>query len=506
MAKGDQEDVMNAAKSQMGTDSTAMNTAINNTQNRIGTPAQTVNGVTTPATGLLGQQQQQLGAATQQFQNFAGSGGVSADTSKSLGAGAGSIANSIPNLDPTLATALGPGPGSIAGSIPTPDYSAPAAGYGSMASTGGVNLGSDQATYQSLQQPNAVNQNIVGQLSNTSGMFGGVNNTIDQLKGIASTGGVSASDIGNINRPELLNEEATGGYSPTDIANIKKEGNSTIGSYYSSLQDSLARSKAASGYGPGFSAATQAAARQGAVDAGNNDVNTNATIAQNVIGNKNRASTTLAGNQLSLSGLTSANKQNALQTAGNLGTTETGQQIQALASAGGLNQTQQQIVMAAANGDVNAQAIIQSGKLAGLAGLTGTITAGANAAQAKAGLASSNTSGLADLLSKNNLGKAQLDSSNQTNLAGMTQQGQEFGASGLAGLYNSTNTQLSTQDQQLIQSLGLNADQQAALISIMQKNATAPGTGQQAFDNIMKGVGAGAGALGGLANYQSQFA
>lgn len=460
-AKGDQESNMGQIAQQRTTASNNQQTATNNAAARIGTPASTgANGVTTPATGLLGQQSNQLDAVTKGYNNFAGTGGVSDQATQ----------------------ALGTGPGSIAGGVAAPDYSLANAGYGQIAATGGVNLSGDQSTFSSLQQPNGTNNNIVNNLSDistgtpTASTVGGVNNSISALNNFAATGGVDQATLDQLNSPLYNEYEQTGGYSDQDIANITKQSNSVIPSYYSSLQDQLKRTQAAQGYGPGFSDAAQAAVRQGAVDSGSQALSTGINIQNAIRQGKMSAAQQNSADALGLIQYTTPAKEAALAAAGQQGLGLLGQETGAEESAGSLNSQQQQIMIAAASGDVNAQKIIQSGQLAGLGGLSSNITSANNAA----------------------LNTATLASNNEKSLSSQQQQGEEFGTSGLGSLYNSTTNQLSDEEKNYLTSLGMSATQQQQLLSLLVNEGSQQGSTSQGFSNLFKGVGAGVGALTGL--------
>lgn len=494
MAKGDQEETMNAIRGQRTTAQDAMNPINAGFNSQIG--ATGVGGQ--PGTGLKGQQQTQLNDLTPRLQNFAGTGGVSDSAKTDLGSGQNSIVGRMPGLDPTLTAGLGTGSNSIANNIPTPDYSKSNAGYGDLAATGGVDVSNSEQTLKGLQGPNDTNTNIVNKLSNVSNLQGGVNDSISKLNSFGATGGMSDEDKANVLRPLFFQNEQTGGYTDQDQANIKKESNSVIPSYYSSLSDSLARQKASSGYNPGFSDANRSLMQQGAVASGDQALKTDINLADTIRAGKMDAAKAIQSGQLGISGITTPAKLSALQSAGQLGSTNVGQQVSGLEAAGGLNQDQQKIMQAAAMGDVTAQQLIQSGKIAGTGGLASNTTAAAQAAQAKAGLASSNAGELLNTQSSDAINRARLASSNVSGLAGMTQEGQQYGISGLGSLYNSSTNQLSDAQKMQIQSLGLTADQQARLLEIMQKNSEQPGQDQQMFGNILKGVGAASGAISGL--------
>lgn len=493
-AKGDQENTMAAINKQRTTtqnNTTGYQTANNNRIGSVGSIDPNT-GVTTPGSGLMNQQQNQLNEATNNYRNFAGTGGVSQSTTNALS----------PN-----------GPNSIAGNIKQPNYDNLSQDYQNIAATGGIDptqtnnaingLGSVDYSQSTDASSKLGNMNPLGDISGvTKGLqnidYSGVNNSVGNLNNFASTGGVTAQDLSNLNRPLFYENEQTGGYSPTDIANIKKESNAPISSFYSSLQDEMNRQKAASGYGPGFSDAAQAATRQGAVAAGNQDLQTNIGLAESIRQGKMDAAKQLAANQLGLTQATTGAKEAALSSAGNLGLGITGQEGSNLAATGGLinsanniragalgsagslanskNANQIGALSDSGNLSANLQKILQSGKLAGLGGMMDANNATAT----------------------NSLNQGKLASSNASTLGGMQQQGQEFGTSGLSSLYNSTTGQISQALAQQLSALGLDANEQQQLLALLSQEGTQPGSTATAFGNVFKGIGAGAGALSGL--------
>lgn len=532
MAKGDQEKLNNDISDEKTRVVAQNQNYLTGLQQRIGNPSSVDrSGQVTNGTGLRGQQEQQLNTVTPQFQNFASTGGISPTTSRDLGNQytPGSIANTYASKVGDVNNNTFTPYGSVAGALGSgPQYGEADQGFRSLASTGGIDPTRAQNTFSALQTGQGqASPDIIKKLSDTSGMFGdvsdstnklksvdfsGVNNSISNLNDFSATGGMSASDLANINRP-LFNEfEQTGGYSDQDKANIKKESNATVSANYNNLADAMNRQKASSGYGPNFGAAQKSLARQSAMASGDQDLSTNINLSNAVRQGRMSAAQQIAANQLGISSITTpaklaamndagqlglgitGQKASNLNNAGQLGLGATGQQIGALESAGDLSRSYGQLQLAAAQGDLAAQKAIQEGKIAGNQGLASDQTAGANYGLSKAGILSENA--------KTQLGAAgnvaSLTSGNVGNLAKMTQEGQEYGTSGLASLYGSTTGQISDADKNYLAGLGLDENSMQQLLQLQQKASVQPGKNQQMFGNIMQGIGAGAGALSGL--------
>ena len=363
------------------------------------------------------QQSDQLAAATAGYNNFASTGGLSDSMIASLSGGGGGVA----------------------------DFSAPLAGYKSIAQNGGVDYSNDQATYAGLQNPNSALQS-------------GITNSVSSLNNFGQTGGLTQADYAALNQPVFSEFAQTGGYSDTDLANIKKESNQVIPSYYSNVTDALKRQQAASGYGAGFSDANMAAMRQGAVDTGNQQLSTQINLQDAVRQGRMSAAQQLAANELGVIQYTTPSKEKAL------------------ADAGQLNATQAQIMINAANGDVNAQNIIAQNKLSAYGGETAVATAQGNQANASAAIGAANARAL----------------------AGLEQGGKEFGVSGLDSLYNSTNSQLAGEEKNMLSSIDSSASQQQGLLNTQAGLSNQPGSTAQGFSNVFKGIGSLASGLTGL--------
>lgn len=431
-AKGDQEATMGDIKKQRSASASSYDPYLNQTKRNIGsqTSIDPNTGLTTPGSGLMGQQESQLNDLTPRLKNFASTGGIS-DQSRS---------------------ALGNNPNSIANSIETPDYSYPNAGYKDFSSTGGVDLSRPTQTFGDMQDVN-------------SDSYSGMNSSIKGLQGIGATGGMTAEQSGQLGKTAGFygNLMDTGGYSTEDIANIKNESNSVIPSYFSSLKDSLDQRRAASGYGPGFSDANVALAREGAIASGDQSVRTNIGIQDAVRSGKMAGAGGLSNQVLSQYGIEAPLKERAFEASGNM------------------SAQMQQIRLAAAQGDVNAQRIIQSGKLEGLGGLSANI-----GARGQFGLA-----------------KGQLAQQGQESLMGAEQSGEEFGMSGLSHLYDSSTNQLTEQQRQYLTAIGMSNDDQDKLLALQQQQGTLPGRTATGWGNVMRGVGAVAGGMTGLGGLMS---
>ena len=458
MAKGDQEETMQAirqqrtASSKRTADYLAGNAA--NIGNE-GTPGP--GGDMQGGTGIRGRIGQQRTDLLGRLSSYAGTGGVSDATQ----------------------TALGRGPNSITGSLTAPNYAPSISGYQDIAATGGADLGKATSTYRDIQGGSPDVASAATGLRNID--FSGVNQNIGSLNQLAATGGMSEADKANVLRPLYYETEKTGGYTPEQIANIKSESNASVPGFYANLQDEMNRRQATSGYGPGFSAAAQSAARQGAIGAGQQALNTDVGLAESVRQGKLSAADAIQRGQLGISGITSQTSLGALRTAGEEGLGITGQRASNLEASGRLSQSEQSLRLAAAQGDVDAQRILQSGKLAGLGGMTDIATA-----QGQYGL-----------------NRAGLESGNVRSAAEMTQQGQQYGLSGLGGMYQSELGQLSNEQRNQLAAMGLDDDQQAQLLNIMSRTATAPGRNQQLFNNILGGAGAVSGGLSGLGSFNN---
>lgn len=497
-AKGDQEDTRaqtNATKQTADARSTDQYNTLNNQVAAAGTAGQAErsnilgNYNSFAATGGISDADRQALMATGSVTGPSGSSG-SVSGSGGGGGGGNQGTGGTPSTPQSyagtggMATNYGGPSGSAFSYLNAPTYDEPYTGYQDFAKTGGVDLSKPISTYDSLQS-NPIDQS-------------GIDSSISNLNNFAATGGVTADEMSQLNRPLFDEFEQTGGYSAGDIANIKKEGNATIPSFYSGLQDTLDRQRASSGYGPGFSDANQALTRQAAQETGNQDVSTNINISNAVRQGRMAAAQQKAANALGLIQYTTPAKEAALASAGSLG----------------LN-TQDLITktkLAAAQGDVQAQQLIQSGKLAGLGGEANIQTQQFNNQATKAQGEQQYTTTEDQIAAMRaassgqlGLGYANLDAQNQRYLIGATQSGQLAGNQGLLNTYNSQYAPL-TQSEGALQA-GMNGGNGAdtSYLNILNNNAQQPGAIAQGFGNVFKGAGAVAGALSGLGGLTNPF-
>lgn len=460
-AKGDQEALQKELAGQRRTSGQKSTDYLKANRNRQGSEAgiDLQTGLATPGTGLMGRMELQRNDLNKRFGDYAGTGGINENAR----------------------AALQDNPGSIAGRIATPDYSQAMKGYQDMAATGGADLSKATSTYRDIQGGNADMESAAAGLRNID--YSGVNDSIGKLKELGATGGMSDADKANVLRPLYYENEKTGGYSDKNLADIKKEGNASISGLYGNMQDEMNRRRAASGYGGGFGANAQSMARQGAIESGNQDVRTNIGLSESVRQGKMSAADAIQRGQLGISDITGRVKTGALGSAGSLGLGVTGQQASNLEASGDMTGKIQQLRMAAAQGDVEAQRVLQSGKLAGLGGMT-------------------------DITSRQgqfDLNRADLASGNVRALQGMEQQGQQYGMSGLSSMYGRDQNQLQNEQGNELQAMGMDDTQQARLLEIMQRNSMQPGKNQQRYGNILGGIGSAAGLLRGFGGVGGGF-
>jgi hypothetical protein len=282
-----------------------------------------------------------------------------------------------------------------------------------------------------------------------------VNDTIKKLKDYAATGGMTAEDKANIMRPHYLEQEKTGGYTPEQLANIKKESNAVIPSMYKNIQDEMNRRMAASGYGPGYGAAQQSVARQGAIGAGEQALKTNVGLAESVRQGKMSAADALQKGQLGISDITGRNTLGAYGSAGQFG--------------------------------LGGQELMQKGLIAGSGGLSDITTQQGRLAAQRAETAAASGRASAALA----------ESQRQFDL-GLGEKQRQFGLGGLSDLYKSDIGMSEDEARRLQTGMGMDAQTQEALLSQQRATAAMPGRNQQMFGNIMQGVGTAAGAMTGL--------
>lgn len=308
-----------------------------------------------------------------------------------------------------------------------------------------------------------VNANI-GQLSNAQNNYGATNTAIGGLNNFAATGGLSASQLSNINRDSLTNIEQTGGYTAEDIANERARANSGVASTYSNLSDSLDRQRlTGNNIGPGWSAAGFKLARQSAQDQGSQAQATEAGIHQNVTANKLAAGSKLGDLGLGTAQLQSQNTLTGYNDAGNLDISKNQSIQDAWNKAGQLGLTRQQQIdaakEAAANIDLNEQGLINNTQLSAAGGL------------------SQDTLGRMSIGASSGAAQAALDAQNQRFLISETDSNRNSGLGGMLATYGT-----SPADQQFQQSLlrGYNQDLTGAnqnMISNRINASTIPGIG-----------------------------
>jgi hypothetical protein len=352
------------------------------------------------------------------------------------------------------------------------------AGYKGLSETGGVDLTRPQSTYANLQAPGGID-------------VSGAKTAESDLRNFSATGGVTQRDLDTINRPLFEEFEKTGGYNDKQLADIRGRSNSVIPSFYNNLQDQLDRRRAVQGYSPGFDASTRQLTRQSAQQAADAARDTEMSIGDTVRTGRMDAAKRISDNGMNMLSIATPAKEAAMKDAGNM----------SLNSA----DLTSKIQLAAAQGDVDAQKIIQSGKITGLGGMVGSkAQAFADAAQRVGGIQNwdlSNRSiaaSSAASAANNALGWANLNAGNERFLINNTLQGREYGDTGMLNTYRSAPGAL-TQDWNSMQnSINSEGQTQQGLINSNIANAGLPGKYASAFDNITKGLDFGVGAISGL--------
>lgn len=412
---------------------------------------------------------------TDNLRNFAATGGIDPAAKEALlatgssgGSGGGSGGGGGSNGTS----------GSPFASLQTPEYNTEYAGYQNLADTGGVDVSKATGTYSDLQGPNAIDTTDI-------------NKAQAGLQGFAATGGVTSQDMDALNRPLYYEFEKTGGYSDPQLADIRARSNASVPSFYNNLQDQLDLRRKTQGYAPGFDAANRSLMRTSAQQSAEQGRNTELDLADRVRTGRMDAAKQLSSNELGLLNITTPAKE------------------QALAASGGLAVNTQDLVtkvkLAAAQGDVEAQKLIQSGKIAGLGGMTGTKAQAFNdALQRTSGLqqyqltedqiaamraASSGALGL---------GYANLNAENQRFLMGTSSANSQAGYGDLLNLYKSAPGALTQDEQFMLDSMGQEGNVQQGLINSGISNASVPGKYGSAFNNVMGGLGAISGGLAGF--------
>jgi hypothetical protein len=335
--------------------------------------------------------------------------------------------------------------------------------------------------------------NSISSLQNTRGNYGATDISTGALQKFASTGGLSAEDLGQIRRPLFDEFEKTGGYSQQDLGNIRARSNAGISSTYQAMQDKMARDRVGQGgFMPGLSSANFKLARQSAQDIGTNRRNTEVDIANQVRTGRMDAAKTIAGNQLALQPIKNQATLSGYGTAGQLDLGKNSQIDSAMEAAGRLGlgrQAQIDAAMEAAAGiDTNLQDSINKARLSAAGGLQqedlGRASIGASSAAAKAAL----------------------DAQNERFLIGERNSNMNTANAGLSDLYKAAPGELLANQDLLRGYRSDAAGQQQGLIGARTAQGSMPGLGS----DIMTGLGiagkvAGIGApiLGGFGSYGS---
>jgi len=333
--------------------------------------------------------------ASSNYQDFANTGGIDPTLKAQLlalysGGGPGGVGNPLAGKTSSFA-----GLSSAANNIKNPDYSQADSIYGNLGAAGG---GFD---------PTALAQIYKNQ---------------GALSDIGKTGGITSTDDANINRQSLLDLESTGGYTPDQLANMRRAASSNAPNFYANLKNELDRGRNITGNLAGTGATDFKAARAAAQQSAQDRLNSAIAIQKEVNANKMQAGTTLAGNNLSLTGLRTGNQlaglTGALSSANDTQRAITGNQ---LASASGLASDQTNLGQFGLSkaGLLDNFGLTQAGGLDQFTGQQAQMQLSADSANSSA----------------QNAYRAQQAGILGDLIAG-TQAGREYGTSGLAGLYN----------------------------------------------------------------------
>lgn len=276
-------------------------------------------------------------------------------------------------------------------------------------------------------------------LGNTAGNFGATDKSIGGLQDFAKTGGLSADQLGNINRGTLQEFEKTGGYSADDLANTRSRSNSAVPAFYQNMKDDMKRRQSVNNMGPGMDRSSMKLARQAAQDTGTQARDTELGISDAVRSGRMAASTELARNAVNTAGLQSQNTLSGYGKAGDMDIAKQGQISSDVAAGGNLN--------------LNTQMGINNSRLGGAGGLqTDELTRlGINAAN-----------------SRNSAGLGQQQSQWEQEMA---QRDRYEGNQGLLNTYNSAPAELMANQNQLMDYRKMYGDYGMGGATLQQKNA-----------------------------------
>ena len=306
------------------------------------------------------------------------------------------------------------------------DYSDVLSQYGDFAATGGVDLTKSQGIYGNRMGKNAG-------VDRTQ-----IDETYNDLRDFSKTGGLTEQNRADIQRPTLLEYEKTGGYNDSQLADMRGRSNAAVPGFYNSLKDQLNRRRTSSGgYGSSFDSSTRALTRDSAIESANAARDTELDLGEKVRKGKLDAATQLSDNELRMLGITTPAKIQALEAASE--------------SAFGTEKLIADIQLAAAEGDVEAQKIIQSGRLAGLQGTLDTRSQGFHERSTRIGGLQQYGLAQDDIAARDRATRASssassamrdyndraLTAQNERFLIDSTQRGRQYGDSSGLDLYNS---------------------------------------------------------------------
>jgi len=437
---------------------------------------------------------------TDRYKGYAATGGIGQDEIDRLRGVTGNVPGAVSSSSSGGSSSGGSKVSNGSGAISTPkrseynnltlnDYSQELAGFTDFSKTGGVDLSQALGTYGRRQAPG-----------------GGIdmskyNASYDELMNLAQTGGVTQQDRDAIQRPLLMEYEKTGGYDDKQLADIRGRSNAAIPGFYNSLQDQLKRRRSVSGGygGAGYDAASRAMTRDSAIESGNAARDTEVDIADKVRSGKLEATNQLSANELSLLGITTPAKVDSARYAG--------------AQAVDMQKLIADVELAAANGDVEAQRIIQTGKLEGLKGMVGTKSTSFDERATKIGGLQQYGLAQDDIAARDRATRASsgansamldfnnrsLNSQNERFLIDSQQRGRMYGDTGGLDLYNSAPAALGQSWNTNQNSIDSQAKAAQGYSNILYGNQE----GSNVWGNVINAAGTGAAIYGGLRQNQN---
>jgi len=222
------------------------------------------------------------------YKNFLDTGGITPDQLAALQRGGGGVSNPLAGLSSNYA-----GISSAFANAYRPDYGESDAGYRKMAGAGG---GFDA---------DKLNQ-----------IYG----NIDQLTDYGKTGGITDSDVSNVNRQPLLDFEQNGGYDDNARAMVRAKSAASSPAYFGAMKDNMQRMRGITNNLAGAGKVDFKLARQQAQQQGQDRLNAEIGLNDSIRTGRMDASKFLSGQNLQLAGLRSGNQINAANLAAGQGT------------------------------------------------------------------------------------------------------------------------------------------------------------------------------------------